>query len=293
MAFDSTKYKPKQGKFLPVLLLLDQSASMGGDKIQALNQATQEMIEAFASVSNEDVEILLGVISFSRHASLTIPFTPAKELHQNPWQPLNASGSTAMGEALTMAFDLLQDSHNLPKNIYRPAVVLVSDGQPNDSWQQPLDNFVQRGRSAKCQRFAIAIGADVDLSLLEQFTGQKANLLQATDAQGLKAHFSFITQTVSQRSASLSPNAIPISNSTSTLSSSVSSSSSTSASSTSSVSVAEPFSEEEDTGGSPEGEVMEERESLFPSETEEPKDFAQENDFEDFQDFQDFDPDAL
>lgn len=208
MAFDSTKYKPKQGKFLPVLLLLDQSSSMDGAKIQALNQATQEMIDTFASVSNDDVELLVGIITFASTATLHTPFTPAKELKRTGWAPLCAQGNTAFGQALTLGSSLLNDSSTLPRNVYRPAVVTVSDGQPNDQWQTPLQTFLTTGRSGKCQRFAIGIGDDVDLHLLEQFTSDPQNLFQAEDAVALKQHFAFITQTVSQRSTSVSPNTL-------------------------------------------------------------------------------------
>lgn len=208
MAFDSSKYKPKQGKYLPVLLLLDESTSMEGDKIDTLNQSTRDMIEAFAGVSNEDVEILVGVITFSSSAKIHTPFTSAKTLHSAPWIPLSASGNTAYGEALTLAYDLLSDRSNLPQNVYRPAVVTVSDGQPNDHWESPLQTFTTEGRSSKCQRFAIGIGSDVDMNVLKQFTGSDQNLFSAQDSAALRQHFSFITQTVSQRSTSVSPNTV-------------------------------------------------------------------------------------
>lgn len=265
MAFDSTKYKPKQGKSLPVLLLLDQSSSMEGDKIQALNQATEDMIETFAGVSSDEVEILVGIITFDSSATLHTPFTSAKELQRQGHTPLVADGNTAMGEALTLAHEMLDDRAHLPKNIYRPAVVCVSDGQPNDSWEIPLDTFLNQGRSAKCQRFAIGIGADMNLQMLEQFTGNAQNLFQAHDSNALKQHFAFITQTVSQRSSSVSPNSITALSSTSV---------------TTSASVSLP------TTNSVSGSM-----SVPPSVSSQEVTRAEES--EDFNDFDDFDEDAL
>ena len=39
---------------------------------------------------------------------------------------------TPMGTALKMAKDMIDDKQETPSRIYRPAVVLVSDGAPND-----------------------------------------------------------------------------------------------------------------------------------------------------------------
>lgn len=199
MAFDSSKFTAKKGKHLPVLLLLDRSSSMSGEKIQALNQATQQMIGDFAQASGEDVDIMLGILTFASTVELHTPFQSAKELDKQPWVELVAQGNTAFGACLQEGHSLLEQLRN--KNIYRPAIVAVSDGQPTDDWQAPLQTFVGQGRSSKCQRFAIAIGGDADLAVLETFTGAKDRVLLAEDTQALKGHFDFITQTLSQRAA--------------------------------------------------------------------------------------------
>ncbi len=217
MAFDSTKFKAKQGKFLPVLLMLDRSSSMTGEKIDTLNRATQEMIADFATVPSEDVEIMIGILAFSSTVSLHIPFQRAKEVAKRGWTPLIASGNTAFGACLGKGQELLEDSSQLPKNIYRPAVVVVSDGQPTDDWKSPLQQFITEGRSAKCQRFAIAIGDDVNINALETFTGEPDKVLMAKDTQALKKQFAFITQTLSQRSVSVNPNQVSASKSANSL----------------------------------------------------------------------------
>ena len=48
MAFDPNKYKVSTSeRFMPVVLLLDVSGSMSGDKIDNLYTATVKMIETF------------------------------------------------------------------------------------------------------------------------------------------------------------------------------------------------------------------------------------------------------
>ena len=118
---------------------------------------------------------------------------------------------TPLGTALRMAKDMIEDKNETPSKIYRPAVVLVSDGQPNDEWRTPLDNFVNNGRSSKCQRFAVAIGNDVDMAVLEKFTGDVKSIFNADNANDIEKAFKTISMSVSVRAKSQSSNSTPIS----------------------------------------------------------------------------------
>ncbi|HCA19477.1 MAG TPA: hypothetical protein DEO40_02225, partial [Treponema sp.] len=46
MAFDPSKYTVAKARPLPVILLLDRSGSMSGEKISTLNSAVNEMIQS-------------------------------------------------------------------------------------------------------------------------------------------------------------------------------------------------------------------------------------------------------
>ncbi len=115
-----------------------------------------------------------------------------------------------MGTALQMAKAMIEDKEVVPSRAYRPTVVLVSDGQPTDDWQQPLDDFVSTGRSSKCDRMALAIGADADASVLEKFiAGTDYPLFYAKDAADLQKYFQFVTMSVTVRTKSQDVNVIP------------------------------------------------------------------------------------
>jgi uncharacterized protein YegL len=72
---------------------------------------------------------------------------------------MNARGNTPLGAALNITKKMIEDKEQIPSRAYRPTVVLVSDGDPNDAWQEPLQRFMTEGRSAKCYRMAMGIGA--------------------------------------------------------------------------------------------------------------------------------------
>ncbi|MGL4987527.1 MAG: vWA domain-containing protein [Treponemataceae bacterium] len=204
MALDLSKYTVTAARPLPVLLLLDGSSSMSGKKIKSLNGAVNEMIESFKSLSAKEIDITVGIITFGDSVDYVQKLKSVKDISNIH---LVASGLTPMGSALTMAKDLIEDRDSLPSSGYRPAVVLVSDGQPTDEWEKPLQNFIAGGRSAKCDRFSIAIGSDADRTVLSQFvSGTENKVYEASDADKIKDCFRQVTMSVSVRSKSQNPN---------------------------------------------------------------------------------------
>jgi len=169
MAFNPNNYKPATAKHLPVVLLLDVSGSMSGPKIDNLYDATNEMIKVFSDAASKEKIIDIAIITFGESVELHTPYTSVVDFKSRGLNPFLASGMTPLGTALRMAKDMIEDKETTPSNIYRPAVVLVSDGAPNDEWRAPLDNFKNNGRSSKCQRFAVAIGNDADDKMLKLF----------------------------------------------------------------------------------------------------------------------------
>ena len=209
MAFNPNNYKPPVSKVLPVLLLLDVSGSMEGEKIETLYDATIEMIDTFVAEKVKETVIDVSIITFGADVKLHTPFTPVSDLKNNLVSKFDANGMTPLGTALKMAKDMIDDKSVLPSPIYRPAVILVSDGQPNDRWEKPLDDFINSGRSQKCQRFALAIGREADTDMLSKFADSKDNLFFAEQASDIVNCFQKFTMSVSTRSRSTNPNAVP------------------------------------------------------------------------------------
>ena len=206
-AFDPTKFTVSKPKPLPVVLLLDISGSMSGSKIENLNTAVKEMLDTFAEEEKMETEILVSVITFGEEVRLHLPYTKAS---QAQWHDLEASGMTPMGTALKMAKAMIEDKETTPSRAYRPTIVLVSDGQPNDSWEKPLEDFISEGRSSKCDRMAMAIGNDADKTVLKRFIeGTSHDLFYAENAGQLHEFFQRVTMSVTLRTRSRNPNVVP------------------------------------------------------------------------------------
>ncbi|MDR2117553.1 MAG: VWA domain-containing protein [Planctomycetaceae bacterium] len=204
MPFDASKFTVPIAKPLPIVLLLDTSGSMSGSKIDNLNQAVKEMLAAFAQEEKMETEILVSIITFGEQVNLYVPFTKASEVI---WRDMSANGMTPMGTALQMAKAMIEDKGTTPSRAYRPTVVLVSDGQPNDSWEQPLNDFIHDGRSSKCDRMALAIGADADRNVLTRFVEGIGNpLFEANQASKIHEFFNRVTMSVTMRARSKNPN---------------------------------------------------------------------------------------
>jgi uncharacterized protein YegL len=194
-------------KFLPVILLLDVSGSMDGYKIHALNQAVRDMIASFAAEESTKAEFRVAVVTFGGTAELYLDLTPAREIH---WDDMVADGMTPLGGALNIAKSIVEDKERIPASrSYRPHVILISDGKPNDEWKRPMESFIREGRSAKCERWALGIGGDVDLMMLKQFVNDPEKpVFEAKDAGDIRKFFRFITMTTTQVAKSANPNMV-------------------------------------------------------------------------------------
>jgi uncharacterized protein YegL len=246
--FDPSKFTAPKAKPLPVFLLLDVSGSMnevvdpenirrtgqtfendgqtwelvegGTSKIQILNDAVRKMFDSFAAEERMETEFLVSVITFGDR--VTQHFAPGAASSVN-WTDMEADGSTAMGAAFSQVKRLIEDKDVIPSRAYRPTVVLVSDGQPTDKWEHPLETLISDGRSANCFFMAMGIGENPGTQVLERFISQtpvlaevngtpvRNTVFHATDAEKIHDFFRKVTMSVTTRSKSQNPNAVPTS----------------------------------------------------------------------------------
>ena len=82
---------------------------------------------------------------------------------------VGAAGNTPMGAAFDLVVKMVEDHAQIPSRAYRPTVVLVSDGQPNDEWREPLQRLLASDRASKASRFVLGIGDDACEACHKQF----------------------------------------------------------------------------------------------------------------------------
>lgn len=199
-------FQSQSARPLPVIVLADTSGSMSVDgKIEALNKALKDMISTFAGESRLRAEIQVAVITFGGTADIHLPLTAAHKIEQV--DDLPATGGTPMGDAFTLAANLIEDQKQIPSRAYKPVVILVSDGHPTDNVAPGMEQLMNGERSAKATRFAMGIGSDADLYLLGDFANDiEAPVFKAENARDIHRFFKAVTMSVSARSQSTTPN---------------------------------------------------------------------------------------
>lgn len=185
--------------FYDAYLALTGSMSYDG-KMEVVNTAIEECIPEMASAAdnNPNAQLLIRALQFSSGASwLTAKPVPVEDYS---WNPLEANGVTEMGKA----FELLAAQLSIPPMPTRalpPVIVLLSDGQPTDSYKDGLNKLKALPWFKKAVKIAISIGSDADDDVLEDFTGNKELILQANNAAALAKMIKWASTTASMVSA--------------------------------------------------------------------------------------------
>lgn len=138
-----------------VVVVIDRSGSMAGDKIYDARRAAQELLGLLGP------EDRASIISFSDHARVDLPLRPVDGRSFEAIASLGAAGGTEMQAGLDLALGVLQG----PQQGRARRVLLLSDGQPNR--RDGLLEQAARAASAETPLTAVGIGADYDVQLMQ------------------------------------------------------------------------------------------------------------------------------
>jgi len=116
-----------------VVLLLDVSGSMAGDKIKALNEGVKLLKDELLNDELAKKRVELCLVTFGEIVNAEDYFCSVED-----FEPpiLEASGNTPMGEAIIKAINLVKKRKSEYKatgvDYYRPWIFLITDGEPTD-----------------------------------------------------------------------------------------------------------------------------------------------------------------
>ncbi len=196
---------------LHFIWITDCSGSMSGEKIQQLNFAIRESIPAMRDVANENpnADVLVRALKFSNGAQWHI--AQATKVANFEWLDLKADGLTDMGKALKMVAEQLK-MPPMSERALPPVLVLVSDGQPTDDFDEGLQALLALPWGKKAVKIAIAIGEDADTEVLQQFMGSNSELkpLQANNAEQLVNYIKWASTAVLKAASSPASQTAPL-----------------------------------------------------------------------------------
>ncbi len=206
---DLNKYISNPKRPLPVFLLLDTSGSMQDyDKILNLNIAVKQMIADFKSSKFMNLSLQLTIITFGGTAKVNVEL---QDVNQVEYSDLTAKGGTPLGAALALTSQIILDKNKVTSKGYTPVILLVSDGKPDEGWEPELDKFIKQEnqetiRLQKCERWAIGIGKDFVIDMLEKFIKNPFNkVFTAEIASSIASFFKIVTLSTTNRAKSQDP----------------------------------------------------------------------------------------
>jgi uncharacterized protein YegL len=188
----------------PVVLLLDTSGSMSGAPIEELRAGLRQFLRETSDDETASMSVELEGVTFGGDAVLAAPFAPVKAINENP-PNLEADGCTPLGAALTLADRELKERRRLYKNkgisSYKPWVILMTDGEPNDDWEEAAKAMRSLGEQKKMQYIGIGIGEDADFDTLREVLPEHPGPVKL---KGLcfKEFFTWLTDSLKSVSAS-------------------------------------------------------------------------------------------
>ncbi|KMJ59652.1 hypothetical protein AB685_01910 [Bacillus sp. LL01] len=141
---------------LGLIIVLDRSGSMMGEKFELAKEAAARSVEL---LKEEDT---FGFIAFDTEPWTVVETEPIK----NKDEVIEAIRSTALGggtdifPSLSLAYEQLNEM-----DLKRKHIILLTDGQSEDG---PYDEIIEEGLTKNVTLSTVAIGGDADTSLLEE-----------------------------------------------------------------------------------------------------------------------------
>jgi uncharacterized protein YegL len=160
---------------LPFYLVCDESYSMQGPPLDAINQELPELYRAIATEPAVADRARLGIIAFSSTAEVLLPLADLNDVHSVP--QLTPRGATNYGAAFSLLKSTIEQDVAALKQAghvtYRPTVFFLTDGLPTDEWHVEHKNLVSHDFRAHPNILAFGFG-DADPATLQQVATLRA-----------------------------------------------------------------------------------------------------------------------
>ena len=190
---------------LNLIFVIDNSGSMEGEKIGAVNNAIRDVMSIMPEIQEDTCDALIKVsaLVFSDNAKWT--YNEPQTVENFKWKDLSIDGGTDLSKAYDELAKFLKKKEKggqMPDlGGVAPIIILMTDGMPTSyDWEEHLKDLKKKGWFKVALKYALAIGIDTDeaMDVLTKFTGNPETVLKVYTAEALRKVIKVIAITASK-----------------------------------------------------------------------------------------------
>lgn len=196
---------------LNLLFVIDNSGSMEGEKIGAVNNAIRDIMTIMPEIQEDtsDADIMISALTFSDDAKWV--YAEPQRVTEFKWKDIRTDGCTNLSCAYDELSKFLCRRSNGGKmpdiGGVAPIIILMSDGMPTSyDWEEHLKELKKKGWFKVALKYALAIQIDTQeaMDVLSKFTGNNETVLKVYTAEALRQVIKVIAVTASKVKSSSS-----------------------------------------------------------------------------------------
>ena len=196
---------------LNLIFVIDNSGSMDGAKIGAVNNAIRDVLAIMPEIQEDtsDAEIKISALTFAEDAKWV--YSEPKGIADFKWNDVSVDGGTNYSTCYDHLASFLRKKENggaMPDiGGVAPIIILMSDGMPTSpDWPDHLASLQKKGWFKVALKYALAIQIDTQeaMDVLSAFTGNPETVLKVYTAEALRKVIRVIAITASKVKSSSS-----------------------------------------------------------------------------------------
>ncbi len=166
------------GQPFDVVMAVDTSSSMWGEKLVRTRQAAREFLELLQMPPSQ-----AAVLAFNAESDLVQPLTSNRRAAMDALDGLPLAEGSRIDLALSAATDELTGPRQVDG--HTPVLILLTDGRQAGAPQPTAESAAQTAREAGITIYTIGIGSDVDPDLLRTIAGDPERYYAAPSTEDL------------------------------------------------------------------------------------------------------------
>ena len=202
-------------QILPFYLVCDESGSMSGDPIDAINHALPDLHQEIGSNPVVADKTQFCIVGFSSDPQVLLPLSDLSMVTGLP--VLRASGGTSYAAAFRVLKSQIDadvarlkgDGHR----VFRPVVFFLTDGYPGDAdWESAYEELTDSANPLRPHIVAFGIGEAADAGVIAQVANFRGFIADGSmsPASALKEFAGALTKSIMKSGSSASADGVTL-----------------------------------------------------------------------------------